>query len=77
MIDFNEKAVGETIKQIRNERGITQEVLSGLAGLGRSHIAMIENNKKQANFKTLWQIANAFNIKPSDLVKRIEQNAEK
>ena len=67
----------KTIKQLRNERKITQEVLSGLAGIGRSHIAMIENNKKQANFKTLWQIANAFDIKPSDLVKRIEQNAEK
>lgn len=77
MIDYNEKAVGNTIKQLRNERKITQEVLSGLAGIGRSHIAMIENNKKQANFKTLWQIANAFDINPSDLVKRIEQNAEK
>lgn len=72
MIEFNNNAVGKVIRQIRKEKGLSQEVFSGLAGIARSHLSMIENGDKQANFETLWKIANAFDIKPSELVKMIE-----
>jgi transcriptional regulator with XRE-family HTH domain len=51
-------------------------VLSGLAGMARSHLAMVENGDKQANFETLWRIANALDIKPHELVQRIEEEIE-
>ncbi|MBR2055142.1 MAG: helix-turn-helix transcriptional regulator, partial [Clostridia bacterium] len=34
---------GRLISKLRKERGLSQEVLSGLAGISRSHLAMIEN----------------------------------
>lgn len=73
-MDFDRYAVGRTIKQIRKEKGLSQEVLSGLAGLARSHLAMIENGTKQANFETIWRIANALEIAPHTLVTEIENN---
>ena len=39
-------------------------------------VAMIENGSKQANFETIWRIALALNMRPSELVKRMEQELE-
>ena len=64
MIEYDRYAVGRVVRQLRKERGLSQEVFSGLCGLARSHIAMIERGTKQANFETLWKIANACEILP-------------
>lgn len=75
MIDFERQAVGSVIRQLRMERRVSQEVLSGLAGIARSHLAMIEGGSKQPNFETIWRLANALNMRPHELVLRIEEKA--
>ena len=77
MIEFNNYAVGKTIRKLRKEKKLSQEVFSGFAGLARSHLAMIENGDKKPNFETIWRIANAFNMHPYELVKLIEEEAER
>ena len=76
MIDFDNMAVARTVYKLRQEKGLSQEVFSGLAGLARSHISMIESGSKQPNFETLWRIACAFDLAPHELVERIEREAE-
>ena len=73
MIEFDNTAVGYVVRKLRKERGLSQEVLSGLAGMARSHIAMIETGEKKANFETVWKISNALNIKPSAFVQLVEE----
>ena len=75
-MEFDPRAVGVVIRRIRKERKLSQEVVSGLAGLARSHIAMIESGAKQANFETVWKIANAFDLPPHILVKMIEEEIQ-
>lgn len=75
-MQFDKNAVGQTIRSLRKEKKLSQDVLSGLAGIARSHLSMIENGSKQANFETIWRIALALNMRPSELVKRIEQKLE-
>lgn len=77
MIEFDRNAAGRVIRRIRKERGLSQEVVSGFAGMARSHLAMIENGDKQPNFETVWKIANAFGLPPHVLVQAIEWEAEK
>ena len=77
MIEFNNLAIGRVIRHLREEKGTSQEVFSGFAGLARSHLGMIETGDKQPNFETIWRIANAFEIKPHELVKLIEAEIEK
>lgn len=72
-MQFDKRAVGETVKALRKKRGLSQEVLSGLAGIARTHLTMIENGTKQANFETLWRIALALDMRPSELVAAIEK----
>ena len=76
MIDFDEKAIGKVVRQLRLDRKLSQEVVSGLAGIARSHLAMIESGSKQPNFETLWRLANALNLKPHELVRLIEEECD-
>ena len=76
MIEFNRLAAGRVIQRLRIEHKLSQEVFSGLAGIARSHLSMVETGSKQANFETIWRIANAFNMHPHELVKQIELEAE-
>jgi len=77
MIDFDKNAVRAVIRQLRKERHLSQEVFSGLIGIARSHLAMIETGTKQPNFETIWRIANALDMPPHILVKLIEDVAKK
>ena len=76
-VQFDNNAVGRTIRSLRNKKGISQDVLSGFAGIARTHLTMIENGDKQANFETLWKIANALDMRPSELVAQIEAEIER
>ena len=73
MIELNSENIGVVIKHLRNDAGLSQEVCSGLAGIARSHLAMIENSSKIPNFETLWKLSFAFNMLPHELVKLIEE----
>lgn len=75
-MQYDNRAVSITIRKLRKKRGISQEVLSGLAGIARTHLTMIENGTKQPNLETLWRIAQAFNIPASELIRLIEEEIE-
>lgn len=72
-MQLRKEAVGQVIREIRLERHLSQEVLSGLAGIARTHLTMIECGTKLPNLETLWKIADALDLPPSELVRRIEQ----
>lgn len=76
-MQFDHNAVGRTIRSLRRGRGLSQDVLSGLAGIARTHLSMIETGAKHVNFETLWRIALALDMRPSELVAQIEQEIEK
>ena len=72
MIEFDRYATGRVVRRLRKEKKLSQEVVSGLAGMARSHLAMVENGDKQANFETVWRLANALDLRPHELVRLIE-----
>lgn len=77
-MQFEYAAVGRVIKRLRRKRGVSQEVLSGLANIARTHLTMIESGTKQPNLETLWRIASALDIPTSSLIKLVEEElAEK
>ena len=54
------KLVGEVIAQFRKKKGISQEVISGLADIGRTHLSAIERGERKPTLETLYRIANAL-----------------
>ena len=73
-MDYDYRMMGKLIKKLRKERGLSQDVLSGLAGIGRSHLAMIETGSKNANVETLWNISKAMSMPLSSLFALYESN---
>lgn len=51
------------IKEIREERGVTQKELAELTGISQNYLSCIENNKKRnVNFEIILRISKALNI---------------
>ena len=58
---------GERVREIRKEKGLSQEELSFKADLHRTYIGMIERAEKNITLLNIEKIAKAFEIKVSDL----------
>ena len=71
-MEFVEGSAGKVIRNLRVRKGLTQEVLSGLAGMARSHLAMIESGRISPTVDTLWKIAEALGMHLSDLIRLVE-----
>lgn len=67
------KIVGEVIHEFRKKKGLSQEVLSGLADIGRTHLSAIERGERKPTLETLYRIATALDINMSDIVIEIEK----
>ena len=70
------QAVGIGIRKQRLAHGLSQEVVSGLAGIARSHLSAIERGQKKPTMETFCRIAYALRLKPSELMVAVER-AEK
>ncbi len=74
---YNSKAFGTVISRLRVQKGLSQEAASGLAGISRSHLAMLESGRKTVRLDTLWRIAETLGIRASELVALLEAESEK
>ena len=72
-IYLDSKVVGEAIAHCRREKGLSQEILSGLADIGRTHLSAIERGERKPTLETLYRISLALNVSMSDIVKEIEK----
>ena len=54
--------VGQNIRQIRQERGLTQEELALMSGLSQGYINQLESGKRKFTQKTLSVIAKALEL---------------
>ena len=66
------KIVGNVISNFRKSKGISQEVLSGLADIGRTHLSAIERGERKPTLETLYRISTALDVRMSDIVREIE-----
>lgn len=73
---LNPVVVGEVIAAYRLRKGVTQEVLSGLADIGRTHLSAIERGGRKPTLETLYRISLALDVKMSDIVLDIERTLE-
>ena len=55
------------------KKGISQEVLSGLADIGRTHLSAIERGERKPTLETLYRISNALDIKISTIIIEVEK----
>ena len=64
--------VGKVIQKFREEKGLSQEVLSGFADIGRTHLSAIERGTRKPTLETFYKIGEALEVRPSVLLAAIE-----
>lgn len=67
-----EVAFGHVIKQLRTEKGLSQEKLSFESGLDRSFISQLECGIKQPSLVTIFQLAKALQVSPAQIIETVE-----
>lgn len=64
-------AFGELLKDLREERGLSQSQLALEAELDQSFLSLIERGERQPSLASLFAICDALNIEPDDVVRRL------
>ncbi|OEH86556.1 hypothetical protein BHU72_13180 [Desulfuribacillus stibiiarsenatis] len=67
---------GETVKEHRNQLGLSQERLAELCNLHRTYIGAVERGERNVSLKNIVRIASALGITSSELLYNIEGCAE-
>ncbi len=65
-------ALGLAIRQLRRASGISQEAFAASCGLHRTYIGGIERGERNVSFANLLRIADALDVRPSQLLDRYE-----
>ena len=69
--------VGKVIAENRIKKNMSQEVLSGLSAIGRTHLSAIERGIRKPTLETLYKISQALGVRMSELVDEIENRLYK
>lgn len=70
MITIGTITIGDNLRSIRRQKGITQEQLAELSGISLNFVSKIERKQKQnISIKTLMALASSLNVEPLDLLK--------
>ena len=65
---------GSRLRQLRNEKGLTQAELAQKLSLGESTISFYEANKREPDYKTLLCFADFFKVSVDYLLGHSDQS---
>jgi transcriptional regulator with XRE-family HTH domain len=78
--DQPQPALGKAIRQLREERGMTQEALAQEAGITVGHMSMIERGHSNPTWATVKAVASALDESMAELTTlagRLEDGDQK
>ena len=64
--------VGQVLQRFREKKNLSQEVVSGLADIGRTHLSAIERGVRKPTLETFFKICDALNLRASIVMAAIE-----
>ncbi len=70
-------AFAAVLKELRTERGLTQEALALEAETERSHISALERAEKGPSLGTMLALARALGISAGEMISRVEERVRR
>lgn len=64
-----EEAFGQVLRELRQNRGLSQEQLALVCDLDRTFISMLERGRRQPSLSSVITLAQALGTQPHKLVK--------
>ncbi|MBV8462285.1 MAG: helix-turn-helix domain-containing protein [Acidimicrobiales bacterium] len=68
-------AIGDTLRAIREQQGLTLEQASAVSGLSKSHLSRLESSERQPSVASLLALATAFGVPVGTFFGETEQRA--
>lgn len=70
------RLVGENVRRIRQDRGLTQEQFAEISGFSQQYLSGLERGRRNPTVVTLFELATALNATPVDLLRAVETGTE-
>lgn len=67
------RALGEAVRALRKERGLSLEALADRAGLSDNYIGDMERGERNVSVRALWQIADGLGVSAWELMRDAEK----
>jgi transcriptional regulator with XRE-family HTH domain len=64
--------LGNSLRRAREDGGMTQEQLADRAGLHRTHVSVLERDKKSPTVDILLSVCRALDVLPSTILRLVE-----
>lgn len=64
------------LKELRNKKGVSQQVVSEMIGITRAAYTNIENEKREPDFQTLLKLADYYNVSTDEILERKQINSK-
>jgi transcriptional regulator with XRE-family HTH domain len=68
-----EKLFGKVLRQIREDKKMTQEKLAELAEVDRTYIWRLESGRRSPSLSMIFKLADAFKMTPGNLVDKVNK----
>jgi transcriptional regulator with XRE-family HTH domain len=62
------KLVGRNVARLRQEKGLTQEVLAARSGFSQQYLSSLERGKRNPTVITVYELAQALGVSHLELV---------
>ena len=71
------RALANRIKELRDQKGISQEELAHRAGLSRTGMGFVETGKRWPRLDTLMKVAQGLNVTVDELLKGLHKTTKR
>ena len=68
------RTYGQTLKMIREDRGLSQEELAYKTDLHRTYISLLERDRKSPSLRTVTAVATAFGLTLLEFVQLMSED---
>ncbi|MGA8938655.1 MAG: helix-turn-helix transcriptional regulator [Acidobacteriaceae bacterium] len=68
-----EEAFGQVLKELRRQRGISQEELAFKSGYHPTYVSLLERGQKSPSLRTIMSLSTALDTQPSEILRQVEK----
>ena len=68
-----EKACGSALRELRNQRALSQEALAFEAELARNYISQLELGSKSPSLRTIFKLCKVLEASPAAMIEDVER----
>jgi transcriptional regulator with XRE-family HTH domain len=68
------KIFGQVLRELREDKKLSQEKLAEFCDLDRTYISLLERGLRQPTLTTIFSLSKALDIKPSKMIEKVQSH---